>query len=185
MSRLLPLTLLAALTAVGPTGCYSERLPPSYFRNSCGNDGECGDDESCVSGLCQVPCTMATATEDCGLSSQGGAYLACINGACASACSLDDDPCPGSQSCGEIPILTEQLGAGICMEECSADSCPDGEVCVLGFCATACDPADPSTCAEGEICEPAAGICLPSDLPETSTGDGDTESQTETGGDTE
>lgn len=180
MSRLLPLTLLATLCAIGTgTGCYSERLPPSYFRHSCGGDNECGDGSSCVSGLCQVECTMATATADCGLSAQGGSYLACINGVCASACSLDNDPCPGSQSCAEIPLLTEQLGAGLCMEECSADSCPDGEVCLLGFCATACDPADPTSCGEGEICDPAVGICLPGDLPETTAG-GDTE-----GGDTE
>lgn len=167
MSRLLTLTLLTALTA---TGCYSERLSPSYFRNSCGSDGECGDGEACVSGLCQVPCTMATATEDCSLSGQGGSYLACINGVCASACNIDDDPCPGEQTCNEIPVLTEQLGAGICMQECSADSCPDGEICVVGFCATACDPTDANACPEGEACE--LGVCLPEELAETG---GDTE----------
>lgn len=183
MSRLLPLTLLATLTTLVASmgtsaGCYSERLPPSYFRHSCGDNGECGDEQSCVSGLCQVECTMATATEDCGLSSQGGSYLACINGVCSSACSLDDDPCPGAQSCNEIPVLTEQLGAGICMEECSSDTCPDGEICLAGFCATACDPTDPTACGEGQVCQ---GVCLPEELAETSAGSGDTD----TDGDTE
>ncbi len=178
MSRLLPLKLLATIAtlfAVTSTsaGCYSERLPPSYFRNSCGDDGECGETESCVSGLCQVECSMATADEDCGSPGQGSSYLACINGVCASACNLDDDPCPGSQSCTEVPVLTEQLGAGICMQECSADSCPEGETCILGFCATLCDPTDASSCDIGQICE--AGLCLPEDVPNPTAGGGDTE----------
>ncbi|MGH1341385.1 MAG: hypothetical protein ACRBN8_07540 [Nannocystales bacterium] len=186
MSRLLPLTLLATLCAIGTgTGCYSERLPPPYFRNTCGSDNECGEGTSCVSGLCQVECTMATADEDCGTSPQ---HLACINGVCVSACSPDDDACPGSQSCTEIPTVSELIGAGLCMEECSADSCPDGELCIAGFCATTCDPTDAGACGQGQICPPGVGVCIPEDLPETTAGsDGDTDGDSDGGteGDTE
>jgi hypothetical protein len=165
MPRLLHFSLAGfLLAALSASGCYSERLPPPTFRHACGGDADCGDGESCLSGLCQVPCTMATATEDCGLSMQGGAYLACINGACSSACNLSDDPCPGAQTCTEIPVLSEQLGAGLCMEMCSPsdpDSCPDGEACFDGFCATTCDPTDPLACPEGETC---LGVCVPGEV---------------------
>lgn len=130
-----------------------------------------------MSGLCQVPCTMATAQEDCGLSSQGGSYLACINGACASACNLDNDPCPGAQSCTELPGLSEQLGAGLCMETCTPDSCPEGEACAGGFCATECDPADPMSCPEGQFC--LVEVCVPGELDPTAGADTTPSSESE------
>lgn len=159
MFRTLP-SLLAAIFIA--SGCYSERLPPPAFRYDCGGDGECGDGESCIDGLCQVACTLATATEDCGLSGQGGSYLACINGVCSSACELDANGCPGQQSCAEIPGFSEQLGAGICMQECSEDSCPTGEICIEGFCAEACDAADANACGDGETC--LFGVCVPDEV---------------------
>lgn len=160
--------LLAALAL--SSACFSERLPPPTFRHTCGGEGDCGEGESCISGLCQVACTQATATEDC-----GGSYVACINGVCSSACQLDDDICPGAQSCAEIPVLSEQLGAGICMETCSPDSCPEGEICIEGFCTESCDPADSDSCSTGNVC--LLGVCVPEEVVETggSQTSGDTE----------
>ena len=159
MSRSISL-LLAALGL--SSACFSERLPPPTFRHTCGGDGQCGDGESCISGLCQVPCTLATAAEDCDISPQGGSYLGCINGVCSSPCQPDDDICPGAQSCTEIPGISEQLGAVICIERCSADSCPDGEICIEGFCAQSCDPTNPDSCNEGETC--LLGVCVPDEV---------------------
>ncbi len=170
MSRLLLPTLLVALTA---SACYSERLPPTTFRHTCGGDGDCGDDESCISGLCQVPCTTATSLEDCGAPGQGSTYLGCINGVCSSICDPGSTNCPGQQSCATLP---GEESAGVCMEECSADSCPDGEICIEGFCAESCDPTDPMACAEGLTC---LGVCVPDDIATTTattaTDTGDTE----------
>ncbi len=164
MSRLLLTTLLVALAA---PACYSERLPPPTFRHQCSANGDCGDGESCVSGLCQVECTQATATDDCGLMGQGASYLACINGVCSTACDLSADPCPGPQSCLEIPGISEALGSGVCMEECSAGSCPEGELCLQGFCAPTCDPNDEGSCDDDQTC--LAGVCVPDEVAATDT----------------
>ncbi|MEM6290935.1 MAG: hypothetical protein AAGA54_06700 [Myxococcota bacterium] len=180
MNRLLTLCLLPLLASAA---CYSERLPPPTFRHSCGQSSECGSDEACVNGLCQIECTLATANEDCSLGGQGASFIACINGVCTSACQLNDDICPGEQACTEIPVLSDQLGAGVCMQECSDDSCPDGEACLEGFCAQTCDPTDPASCADGQIC--LAGFCAPEEIAETSlTGESAT-TETATDGDTE
>lgn len=188
MSRLLPL-LLAAFS-LSASACYSERLPPPTFRHSCGGDNECGDGESCVSGLCQIECTLATAAEDCGSLGMGSTFFGCLNGVCSSLCSPDNDVCPGEQSCAPIPGA-EDFG-GVCVESCTEGSCPDGEVCVIvpeeiggdvNFCATACDPADPMSCGEGEIC--ILGVCAPDDVVETA-GEADTaDTQGDTDGDTD
>lgn len=193
MSRLLP--LLLATFSLSASACYSERLPPPTFRHNCAGDNECGDGESCVSGLCQVECTLATATEDCGNPGQGSSFFGCLNGICSSICNPDDDICPGQQSCATIPGA-EDFG-GVCVESCTEGSCPDGEVCVIvpeelgggdvNFCATACDPTDPMSCGDGETC--LFGVCTPDDViesagddsAETSPTDGDTDGDTDGG----
>lgn len=188
MSRLLPL-LLAAFS-LSASACYSERLPPPTFRHSCAQDEECGDGESCISGLCQVECTLVTAAEDCGNLGMGSTFFGCLNGVCSSICNPDDDVCPGQQSCAELPGA-EGFG-GVCVESCTEDSCPDGEVCVevpeeygadVTLCATACDPADPTSCGDGQIC--LFGVCAPDDVIESAGGDsaesGATDSDTDGG----
>ncbi|MCR9161743.1 MAG: hypothetical protein ACE37F_36225 [Nannocystaceae bacterium] len=187
MSRLLPL-LLAAFS-LGASACYSERLPPPTFRHSCAQDQECGDGESCISGLCQVECTLATAADDCGSPGMGSTYFGCLNGVCSSICNPDDDVCPGSQTCATIPGA-EDFG-GACVESCTEGSCPAGEVCVelpeefgpVNFCATACDPGDPASCAEGETC--IFGVCSPDDVIESGGDDSAETSPTDTDGDTD
>lgn len=176
MPRSFSFLLLGSLLS---TACFSERLPPPTFRHDCSGDEDCGDAEACINGLCQVECTLATSEMDCGALGQGSTYLGCINGVCASACDLDDDPCPGAQSCESIPGLSEALGAGVCMEMCTPDSCPDSEVCVLGFCAPSCDPNDPEGCGEGNTC--LGGVCVPDEVGETMQPTSGNDSDTDTG----
>ncbi len=181
------LPLLLAAFSLSASACYSERLPPPTFRHSCGGDGECGEGESCVSGLCQVPCTLATSLEDCGQPGQGSSYFGCLNGVCSSLCDPGNDICPGEQSCATIPGEDESLG--VCIAECTEDSCPDGEICIEGFCAQACDPTDPMSCGDGETC--LLGVCVPDDVVETAgevgtaeggdTDEGDTDGNSEGG----
>lgn len=167
MPRFLSFTL--AMLTLGASACYSERLAPPTFRYSCGGDGECGEGETCISGLCQVSCTLITAEEDCELGSQVSGYLACINGVCTSACDLGDDRCPSPQSCTEIPGLSEQLEAGLCIEDCTPDSCPAGEACLEGFCLQTCDPeAEESACDVGETC--LEGVCVPESVVDPESG---------------
>ncbi len=131
-----------------------------------------------MSGLCQVPCTAATAAADC---DQTQGFVGCFNGACASTCAVNDDPCPGEQSCTSLPLLEELLGenVGVCMQECDENSCPDGEVCLRGFCAQSCDATDPTSCVDGQTC--VAGACLPDDIAESAgTNPTTTESATDT-----
>ena len=181
MLRIASSCLVAALVFAG--GCFSERLAPPTFRHTCANEDECADGEACMSGLCQVPCTVASAAMDCPSQPQG--YVGCINGACANACEFGSS-CPGEQSCNELPGLTELLEAGVCAELCEPGDCADEEVCVAGFCVGRCDPTDPTSCAAGSVC--FENVCVPEELvdtmqPETTADPSETDSAS--GGDTE
>jgi len=130
-------TLGASLAAVG--GCFIEPAPPTNFRHDCDADAECiADEDRCIAGLCQRPCTAATSKVDC--PSEDG-YALCLNGTCASVCSTDKDSCPDPQQCLPPP---EGLGAtgqnpsvGFCGQACDAEmqtGCPEREFCIDGYC---------------------------------------------------
>jgi hypothetical protein len=85
---------------------------------------------------------MATAAEDCP-SDEG--YATCLNGTCASICTTGEGNCPSPQDCIELPadlVASAGLfglgdGAGLCGEACNSETnegCPDGELCLDGFC---------------------------------------------------
>src|SRR5690606_19130179 len=91
----------ACLAAAGSSGsCYAERPTPPFHRFSCSTSEDCNDNEQCIRGLCQVPCTTRTMEENC----RGGAFVACLNGTCASVCELDESACPGTQSCIDLGL---------------------------------------------------------------------------------
>jgi hypothetical protein len=178
----LALCLLAPVLA----GCYSERLPPPNFRYACGGDGDCNDNERCISGLCQVPCTQANADDDCPTSD---GFATCFNGVCVSSCELPAEVCEGEgenevcerrerrgtctkpHMCLDLGIElggggsffggVSDVDVGVCGEWCTEGSCPEGEVCVAQLCVATCDPAGPDTCnaAFGLTCQ--NGLCLP------------------------
>ena len=148
----LAISLLAPLLGAG--ACYSERLPPPNFRYACGADGDCSDQERCIRGLCQVPCTSATGATDC------EDFLACLNGVCVSSCELPAEDCnedgedctrpesrstcPAPQTCMDVGFGGAGGGSffgggstadvGVCGQGCTSDSCPDGELCLEDFC---------------------------------------------------
>ncbi|MEM6995556.1 MAG: hypothetical protein AAF721_33910 [Myxococcota bacterium] len=155
------------------TGCYSEREPPPTFRYKCDGDGDCGGGEACRGGICERTCTLATAEEDCGAD-----FVTCFNGACASTCEVDAGSCPSVQECVDLSALGIDLGGGasnpfgggssaalgICGRMCDDDNdlCPDGETCLLGFCAATCDVTVEGACSDGFVCVPP-GVCAPGD----------------------
>lgn len=162
MPRPLPFLLaLATGLAVG-VACYSERQPPPTFRYSCNADADCDAPERCMHGLCQVPCSMATASEVC----TGDNHLACFNGACSTGCNpADDDACPKAQTCVDIGLMVSQGGffgssedqsLGVCGTACTEGSCPAGEICLEGFCLQPCDDGD--ECGTGFSC--VMGFCI-------------------------
>jgi hypothetical protein len=192
--------VLCLLTTV-VAGCYSDRLPPPNFRHACGGDGDCGSAERCISGLCQVPCTQATAEDDCP-STDG--FVACFNGACVGSCQLPPEVCEGEGadevcerperqgSCSK-PQLCIDLGidlggggggffggggdvdVGVCGEWCTENSCPEGEICIQQFCVATCDPTGPDTCNSSLGLSCQEGLCLPDlgeSLPTTETDSG-------------
>ena len=127
--------VLAGLT--GLTGCFGDTQQPATFRFECKSDGDCTDPEQCIDSLCQVPCTYASFEDDC-----PGDTVTCFNGLCSNLCELDGRGCPGTQDCLEVPIDpgaggfggVDTSNLGICGSKCSADSCPDGELCLEGIC---------------------------------------------------
>lgn len=130
--------LLVLGAVVGLAACFGDTQKPAAYRFECDADGDCKDPEKCIEGLCQVPCTFATAEDDC-----SAEFVTCVNGTCANLCELDDSAaCPGAQACIEAPIDlggggfggVDTSNLGVCGVECSADSCPDGEFCLEGIC---------------------------------------------------
>jgi hypothetical protein len=141
-------------------GCFIEITPPPAARYTCDSDAECDDDEVCASGLCQVPCTMATFNSDC---DQSKGYAACFNGYCAHLCEVEASECTSPQVCLSLGISLNLEGAtsGVCGIDCGASGCPEGEACTAGgVCLAACDETNPTNCASDEIC--SGGVCVPS-----------------------
>jgi hypothetical protein len=177
-------------------GCYSDRQAPPNFRHACSADGDCNRLENCISGLCQRPCTQATADEDC--PSEDG-FATCFNGVCVTSCELPAEECSGETStevCERPELQTtctnphrcldlgfdlggggsfvggsSDVALGVCGEWCTENSCPEGEICLENFCVAECDPAGPDTCNEafGLSCHPTLGLCLPEIDEETPT----------------
>jgi hypothetical protein len=168
----------ASATLVG--ACYGERLPPPTFRFSCDDDDGCEDGERCIDELCQVPCTTATASEDCPTSA---GYATCFNGVCSHVCQPDDDVCPEPQTCLSFDIVSDggyagggfgggssELELGICGVPCeSEDDCPEGEMCLSG----ACVPLE-----DGDDGDTADGTTGDSDTTGGATTDGTTGEET-------
>ncbi len=175
----LPRSLLL-LTFAGATGigaCFGDQVSPPTFRNVCEVDADCRDHQVCVKGLCERPCTQATAVEDC---PNSGRYAGCINGACASLCELPSegkkDPCAAPATCWDLGLPGAGGGGGdrigACVTPCTEDSCPENEVCVQGFCAASC--TTDGDCQSGLVC--LLGICAPD------PGEDPTSTSTSTGG---
>lgn len=185
----LPRSLVATL-ALGSglwLGCYSERLASSTYRYPCDSEADCHSNEICRRGLCERPCTQATAAEDC-LSEDG--YAACFNGVCANTCEVGSGNCAKGQTCFDLGLDLGGGGGspfgggssaalGICGIECdagdNADICPEGEICIpdFGTCAQLCTLDE--ECGSGYTC--FFGVCAPegtSELPSGSTGDAGT-----------
>ena len=147
-------------------GCFIETQPPPTFRFQCANDDECADGEQCRSGLCQVPCTTETFSEDCSIED---GYAACFNGNCTHICQLSDDRCSKPHTCLELPVevVEPEPGQppasdfGFCAESCEQTGCPDSEVCLSGICFATCDVNDPNPfpCGTGATC--ISDVCVP------------------------
>lgn len=177
---------LALACGVGVSiGCYSERLPPPTYRYACDADEDCDPGEVCLDGLCQIPCTQATFDEDC---PSEDFYIACFNGVCSDACTVGKAQCPAPQSCISLGLDVSggdggfTAGApvddpiGVCGVECEPGSCPEGEQCLQGFCVAQCE--SDADCSQGLAC--VAGLCLPSEIPDTTTGGTGTSDGSET-----
>ena len=173
---LLPALALALASAVGLSACFIEAQPGTNFRFECDATTDCEDGETCVSGLCQVECTIATFQQDC---PSTGDYTGCLNGVCANTCSTADDTCPSPTECLSAPSsiggpLSGLFGGGsveVCGETCSEldpTSCPTGEICDQGVCVPPCNDLL-APCGEGSSC--VNQICVPDD-PTDSTGTG-------------
>lgn len=154
LPRLATLLLLGCSTAAA--SCFIESPPPPASRYTCDTDADCEGGEVCASGLCQVPCTLATFAQDCDASV---GYIACYNGFCAHLCEPSNSNCTPPQTCISIGEI-EGMSAGICGEDCSVSGCPTGETCLSGVCLTSCVDGDDAACPPEETC--LDGVCLPS-----------------------
>lgn len=152
------------------TNCFTDRLPPPNFRYSCGVNEDCSVGESCISGVCQVPCTVASTA----LCIEFG-YTACFNGTCTGLCGIgDDESCTSPQTCQDLGVdladyvstqgFSSISGAlGLCGTSCQVTGCPEEEMCIGDVCAMQCETA--STCPFGFDC--IANFCVPEGIDPT------------------
>jgi len=157
-------SMLAVLAgALLAPSCYSEREPPPNFRYRCGGDDDCKKGQSCMDGLCETPCTMATFADDC-----PNGELACLNGVCSSGCDLANDSCPSPQECIDLGLDLGGGGGflssgdpnamiGICMRPCTDTSCGELSVCIEGLCVQTC--VSDEQCPTSTTCQ--SSLCLP------------------------
>lgn len=125
--------------------------------------------QSCVAGLCEYPCQLATFQQDCP-GTEG--FVFCFNGNCANLCGNDDyntygyasndDFCSAPQSCipldpsGIDPTLLDTLipksqsGQGLNLNSLAVGA---------GFCGERCDAPGAPACPPGLYCTGA--LCLP------------------------
>lgn len=125
-------------------GCDAPQicLQGSCTDPACTVNGECGDAELCVDGLCE-----ALVVEDCDFNNDCGEIGICVDGSCRLTCA-DDPQCPGAQVCR----------AGLCAPppepECmtGSDCGAEGDfTCVNGSCRDLCDNND-AECSFGYFC---------------------------------
>jgi hypothetical protein len=134
--------------------------------------------QSCVAGLCEYSCSLATFQKDCP-TSEG--FQFCLNSVCATVCGAGDPDfygledndgfCTSPQTC--IPLSDDgvdlgKLGAIGAAFSSAFSRLPDG----AGLCGTRCDARDSAPCAPGEYCSGA--LCIPdcTDPKATPCGDG-------------
>lgn len=142
-----------------------------------GNSGDsfgekCEADELCIEGACQVGCSQGQlvcggacidpetsplfcGATDCSLTDGEGVACesgqACVAGVCQTSCPGAQLVCDGA--CINPSTDREHCGATDCgVEESSGEACEEGQVCVLGACATSC-PAGQIVCA-GKCIDP-------------------------------
>lgn len=81
-------------------------------------------------------------------------------GVCGLRCDAEGAPaCPPGYYCPGV----------MCLPGCAEDGatpCAEGSTCLslgsFSTCLVQCDPADPASCAEGEICAPVVNVCVTS-----------------------
>jgi hypothetical protein len=80
---------------------------------------------------------------------------------CIDLSGLGLDLSGGSNS--PLPSSSNEGTQGVCgrMCEMGGDTCPSGEVCILGFCTPECEPGDPTACGNGLECSVTLGVCAP------------------------
>ncbi|MBN1946791.1 MAG: hypothetical protein JW797_14045 [Bradymonadales bacterium] len=172
---------LADAGDAGEVACTWEGCP-------CDENAECiGSDLYCVSGVCEVPCTVGdldcACLEDysCNLS-EDGVQLACDSGVCAiPACEIGEIGCACSAAggCGEGLVCSSASGLERCeVSGCRLGSlecgcpldrvCDSGLVCQDGLCRTvACEPGASGCACRADFGCNAGLICADGDICES------------------
>lgn len=108
--------------------CIGKKL---ITRCLCDDNGDCGECETCINGICVEDCPKELCLNDtcvdCTEDSQCPCNQKCVQGKCV--CDPGTKTCPSDPDC--------------CVECCNSDDCEDCEVCIGGTCT-------PKDCGEGE-----------------------------------
>jgi hypothetical protein len=120
----------------GGDKCAAGKCTPS-----CGSDADCPSGYACDTGLgiCSVPSSPCTITNDC-----GSPVAVCVDGACVPR--SDGGTCAPGESWVENGCIPSQGASFLCSVDGQQDACASGSICLHHSCYISCAAPNQSTC---------------------------------------
>lgn len=124
---------------------------------SCSGTDTCSGSYTCDSslGLCTVPASACTITNDC-----GGPDAVCVDGACVPR--SDGPLCPDGFVWAENGCIPNQSAFFVCSIDGMQDACAAGSICLHHSCYISCEPPNQNACSALPSFDQCKSVTTPS-----------------------